>query len=146
MYYFDYRAQFNITHPTNMLADFAGVLPQLPRVHIKRGDERRDKTGKLLGRKAKASYLSWRLHNEMEVSSKTRSIDKVLLMFFQRLNRKRQILKRLLLTGGSAAIEIALRPSNSYSVCILNPKLLRRFVELGVELDICVVVPPGRLH
>ena len=145
MYQFDYTAHFTISDKNIDLSKYATLLTGFPLKEIKKGEDLFDLSGNKLNRKAYLSYLQWRLHLESEVSSEQKPLDEVVLDFMRQIEGQKILFRELRSLGTEFAIEIAVRPQTSYSVLTLSPRLTEHLSMNGIELNLCFVVPPGRL-
>lgn len=146
MYNFDYRADFIISDSSSDLSKYASLLVGLPFVQVKKGEERYTRSGEKLNRKASLSYLEWRLHPEEELSSAHRSLEEVLFDFIRQIENKGTLVDELRGSGAEMSLEIAVRPHESYSVLTLTPTLTEALSKNGLQVYLCLVVPPGRLY
>jgi hypothetical protein len=140
MYEFIYRAQFNVIHPKRSLRALTHLLKRSPSTEITKGDLQKT------GRPAKVSCISWLLHAGEEISSDELPLDIAITKLLVEVSKGKAKLRAALRDGGQAAIEVAIRPETSYSVASLSPVLFSKLHDMQIGLDICCVVPSGRLH
>jgi hypothetical protein len=140
MYEFAYQAQFGITHWKNPLDAARDLLNRRPHTHFAKGDLGRH------GRRNKVSYVGWLLHTGRKQHSEKIPLQEVLAKFLLELAPKKRLLRQVLRGGGRAALEIAIRPKTSYSLFTLGPSVFSELAALGVEMDICCIVPPGQFY
>ncbi|HEX3626752.1 MAG TPA: hypothetical protein VH280_15175 [Verrucomicrobiae bacterium] len=145
MYNFDYIAHFIISDNSNDISKYSHLLIGLPFEQIKKGEERYNKSGGKLNRKASLSYLKWRLHVEDEASSEQKPLDEVVFKCIRQIDNQKPLFRELHGLGADVAIELALRPDNSYAVLTLSPKLTEKLSENGIQLHLCFIVPPATL-
>jgi hypothetical protein len=146
MYNFDYRVHFIVSHKSSDLSKYTNLIKGLPFEQITNGDDRYNKFGKKLNRKANLSYLKWRLHTEEEVSSEHQPLDKVIFSCINQISNQQALIDEIHSLDVEMAIEIAVRPHDSYSVITITPKLFESLSKNGIQIDMCFVVPPGRLY
>ena len=146
MYHFDYRAKFIISDKNLDLGNYATLLTGFPFEEIKKGKELYDKSGNKLNRKAYlSSLLQWRLHPEDEVSSEQKPLSEIVFECIRQIEGQKSLFQELRGLDAGIRIEVALHRPFSYSVFTLSPKLTEQLSANGIELNLCFVVPPGRL-
>jgi hypothetical protein len=144
MYDFTYLAKLDITHPDESLDALNGLFPwQLE--HCTQGDQRYDKHGNSLGRKAPLSLISWRLHKESIVKSDERPLEELLLGCLESIKSREEKIVAITANRGTVQIEIAIRPAQGYCVLVLPADITAQLGRLGIQIAVCVVVPPGKL-
>jgi len=143
MYEFEYLARLDISHPSKTLQEFDGMFPWKIE-DVSEGDLRYNKRGEPLNRRAFLSLISWRLHKGQTASSSESPLEDLLYGCIEVLKTKKEQIRSITESRGTVQIEIAVRPTH-YGVFVLPAEIMAQIGALGVQIAICIVLPPGQL-
>ncbi len=140
MFGFSYFVDLKVVHPNLDPKVVTQALRLTPRLRSKSGEELFDVGGKPRGRRAALSCWSCRLHRQKVLDSSRVTVDDFLASWIPKLKPHLRLFSSINRERGEAKFSVGWLAASSYSTEVFTPKTLQECGDLGIGLEVNMIV------